>query len=102
MISKGFAEYSESDLEGALVSGLERFLLELGNDFAFVARQRRLRAGIEWYRVDLLLFHRRLRAWLPPLRGRSRRSSDASTFSSTTPASPRKETGCLQASVSIR
>jgi predicted nuclease of restriction endonuclease-like (RecB) superfamily len=54
-------EYSESDLESALVIELERFLLELGNDFAFVARQRRLRVGTEWYRVDLLLFHRRLR-----------------------------------------
>jgi predicted nuclease of restriction endonuclease-like (RecB) superfamily len=54
-------EYSESDLETALINELERFLLELGNDFAFVARQRRLRVGTEWYRVDLLLFHRRLR-----------------------------------------
>jgi predicted nuclease of restriction endonuclease-like (RecB) superfamily len=54
-------EYSESDLENALIAGLERFLLELGNDFTFVARQRRLRVGTEWYRVDLLLFHRRLR-----------------------------------------
>src|SRR5205823_3471715 len=54
-------EYSESDLEDALIADLERFLLELGNDFTFVARQRRLRIGTEWYRVDLLLFHRRLR-----------------------------------------
>jgi predicted nuclease of restriction endonuclease-like (RecB) superfamily len=54
-------EYSESDLENALIRDLERFLLELGNDFTFVARQRRLRVGTEWYRVDLLLFHRRLR-----------------------------------------
>ena len=35
---------------------LEQFLLELGNDFAFVARQKRLRVGTEWYRVDLLFF----------------------------------------------
>jgi predicted nuclease of restriction endonuclease-like (RecB) superfamily len=54
-------EYSESDLENGLITELERFLLELGNDFTFVARQRRLRVGTEWYRVDLLLFHRRLR-----------------------------------------
>ena len=54
-------EYSESDLENALVQHLEHFLLELGNDFAFVARQRRLRIDDEWYRVDLLLFHRKLR-----------------------------------------
>jgi predicted nuclease of restriction endonuclease-like (RecB) superfamily len=54
-------EYSESDLEEALILHLENFLLELGNDFAFVGRQRRLRIGHEWFRVDLLLFHRRLR-----------------------------------------
>jgi predicted nuclease of restriction endonuclease-like (RecB) superfamily len=57
-------EYSESDLEQALILELERFLLELGNDFAFVARQKRLRIGTEWYRVDLLFFHRRLRSLL--------------------------------------
>jgi predicted nuclease of restriction endonuclease-like (RecB) superfamily len=54
-------EYSESELEEALVGQLEAFLLELGGDFAFVGRQRRLRVGDEWYRVDLLFFHRRLR-----------------------------------------
>lgn len=54
-------EYAESDLENALVHHLEHFLLELGNDFAFIARQRRLRIDDEWYRVDLLLFHRKLR-----------------------------------------
>jgi predicted nuclease of restriction endonuclease-like (RecB) superfamily len=55
-------EYSEGDLEEALISHLEHFLLELGNDFAFVARQKRLRVGNEWYRIDLIFFHRRLRA----------------------------------------
>jgi predicted nuclease of restriction endonuclease-like (RecB) superfamily len=55
-------EYSESDLEEALLKHLEKFLLELGGDFAFVGRQRRLRIGEEWYRVDLLFFHRKLRA----------------------------------------
>ena len=54
-------EYSESQLEEALIQHLETFLLELGGDFAFVGRQRRLRIGDEWYRVDLLFFHRRLR-----------------------------------------
>jgi predicted nuclease of restriction endonuclease-like (RecB) superfamily len=54
-------EYSESELEGALILHLESFLLELGGDFAFIARQRRLRIGEEWYRVDLLFFHRKLR-----------------------------------------
>ncbi|MDP2599235.1 MAG: PDDEXK nuclease domain-containing protein [Deltaproteobacteria bacterium] len=54
-------EYSESDLEEALIQHLETFLLELGGDFAFVARQKRLRIGSEWFRVDLVFFHRGLR-----------------------------------------
>lgn len=54
-------EFGESELEEALVGQLEHFLLELGSDFAFVSRQRRLRVGKEWYRIDLLFFHRRLR-----------------------------------------
>ena len=54
-------EYSESELEEALVRHLETFLLELGAGFTFVARQKRIRIGDEWYRIDLLLFHRRLR-----------------------------------------
>jgi hypothetical protein len=40
---------------------MERFLLELGGDFTFVGRQRRLRIGTQWFRVDLVFFHRRLR-----------------------------------------
>lgn len=54
-------EYSESGIEAALIHRLEDFLLELGGDFTFVGRQRRLRIGDEWYRIDLLFFHRRLR-----------------------------------------
>jgi predicted nuclease of restriction endonuclease-like (RecB) superfamily len=54
-------EYSESELEDALIGHLEKFLLELGGEFTFIARQKRLRVGDQWYRVDLLLFHRRLR-----------------------------------------
>lgn len=54
-------EYSESDLEGAPVHHLETFLLELGGDFCFVGRQKRLRIGDEWCRVDLVFYHRRLR-----------------------------------------
>lgn len=54
-------EYSESDLEAALIQRLEDFLLELGEGFTFVGRQRRLRIDQTWYRVDLLFFHRRLR-----------------------------------------
>lgn len=54
-------EYSESDLEEALIHNLTDFLLELGDDFAFLGRQKRLRIDDTWFRVDLLLFHRRLR-----------------------------------------
>ncbi len=54
-------EYSESDLEDALIRHLETFLMELGSDFCFMGRQRRLRIGNRWYRVDLLFYHRGLR-----------------------------------------
>ena len=54
-------EYSESDLEEALIRHLGTFLLELGDDFCFMGRQKRLRVGDAWYRVDLLFYHRRLR-----------------------------------------
>ena len=54
-------EYSETDLEEAVIRHLETFLLEFGGDFCFIGRQKRLRIGDEWYRVDLLFFHRRLR-----------------------------------------
>jgi predicted nuclease of restriction endonuclease-like (RecB) superfamily len=54
-------EYSEGELEDAIIRHLEWFLLEMGTGFTFVARQKRIRIGDEWYRIDLLLFHRRLR-----------------------------------------
>ena len=54
-------EYSRRTWKTPSSESLEQFLLELGNDFAFVARQKRLRIGTEWYRVDLVFFHRRLR-----------------------------------------
>ena len=54
-------EYSESDLEDALIQHLTDFLLELGDDFAFLGRQRRLRIDDRWFRIDLIFFHRRLR-----------------------------------------
>ena len=54
-------EYSESDLEEALIRHLETFLMEMGDDFCFIGRQKRLRVGGQWYRVDLLFYHRGLR-----------------------------------------
>jgi predicted nuclease of restriction endonuclease-like (RecB) superfamily len=54
-------EYGENDLEEALVRHLEWFLLELGSGFTFVARQKRIRVGDSWFRIDLVLYHRGLR-----------------------------------------
>lgn len=54
-------EYGESDLEEAIIRNLESFLVELGRGFTFVARQRKIRIDAQWYKIDLLLFHRRLR-----------------------------------------
>lgn len=54
-------QYSETDLEEGLIQNLTDFLLELGDDFAFVGRQRRLRLDDSWFRIDLLFFHRRLK-----------------------------------------
>lgn len=52
--------YSERDLETAILRELERFLIELGSDFAFLARQKRITVDQEDYYLDLLFFHRRL------------------------------------------
>jgi predicted nuclease of restriction endonuclease-like (RecB) superfamily len=54
-------EHSESELEDGLLRHLTDFLLELGDDFAFIGRQRRLRIHDAWFRVDVLFFRRRLR-----------------------------------------
>jgi len=48
-------EYSEHDLEDALIEKLEAFLLELGSDFTFIGRQKRFRIGDQWFRIDLKL-----------------------------------------------
>lgn len=53
--------YSEKDLESAIVAELQRFITELGNDFAFLARQKRITVDAEDYYIDLLFYHRRLR-----------------------------------------
>ena len=53
--------YSEKDLETAILRELEQFLVELGSDFAFVARQKRIVVDDEDFYLDLLFYHRRLR-----------------------------------------
>lgn len=54
-------EYSEKDLESAIVGELQKFITEMGNDFAFMARQKRITVDDEDYYIDLLFFNRRLR-----------------------------------------
>ena len=53
--------FSESDLETAILWEIEKFLLELGCGFTFVARQKRMTIDSEDYYLDLLLFHRKLK-----------------------------------------
>ncbi len=53
--------YAEKDVEQAILNELEAFILELGSDFAFVARQKRITVDNEDYYLDLLFYHRRLR-----------------------------------------
>lgn len=53
--------FSEKDLESAIVGELQKFLSEMGNDFAFMARQKRISVDDEDYYIDLLFFNRRLR-----------------------------------------
>ncbi|MDF1564586.1 MAG: PDDEXK nuclease domain-containing protein [Deltaproteobacteria bacterium] len=56
------AEHGERELEAAILHDLERFLTELGEGFSFVARQKRISIGPDDYYLDLLFFHRPLRA----------------------------------------
>ncbi|MCF6270578.1 MAG: PDDEXK nuclease domain-containing protein [Melioribacteraceae bacterium] len=54
--------YSEKDLESAIIAELQRFIIELGNDFAFLARQKRITIDNRDYYIDLLFYHRRLKS----------------------------------------
>lgn len=53
--------YSEKDFETAIIAELQRFISELGSDFAFLARQKRLMIDNRDYYLDLLFYHRRLK-----------------------------------------
>lgn len=53
--------FTEKDLENAILMELERFLLELGSDFAFMGRQKRIQIGGNDYYLDLLFYHRKLK-----------------------------------------
>ena len=54
-------KYSEKDLESAILAELQHFILELGHDFAFMERQKRITIDHEDYYIDLLFYHRSLR-----------------------------------------
>jgi predicted nuclease of restriction endonuclease-like (RecB) superfamily len=53
--------YSEKDLESAIIAELQRFISELGSDFAFLVRQKRITIDTTDYYIDLLFYHRRLK-----------------------------------------
>ena len=54
-------QYSEKDLEASIIAELQRFITELGTDFAFLARQKRITIDDRDYYIDLLFYHRRLK-----------------------------------------
>lgn len=57
-------QFSESDLEQALIDNLQTFLLELGKGFAFVGRQYRITLSNRHYHVDLVFYHRILKCFV--------------------------------------
>lgn len=54
--------YSEKDLEASILAEIQRFITEMGSDFAFLARQKRLMIDNRDYYIDLLFYHRRLKS----------------------------------------
>ena len=58
------ATYYEKDFESALITHLQAFLLELGNGFSFVARQKRITLEDDEFFVDLVLYNRLLRCFI--------------------------------------
>ena len=58
------SHYYESDLEQALITHLQEFLLELGNGFTFVARQKRFLIEDDEYKVDLVFYNRLLKCFV--------------------------------------
>ena len=61
---KSDASYSESDLEGAIISRLQDFLLEMGKGFLFEARQKRFTFEERHFYVDLVLYNRLLQCYV--------------------------------------
>lgn len=55
------SEFTESDLEGAIITHLQHFLIEMGRGFCFEARQKRISFDNKHYRIDLVFYHRILK-----------------------------------------
>jgi len=58
------SEYSEHDLETAIIDKIEHFLLELGKGFLFEARQKRFTFDDDHFYVDLVFYNRLLRCYV--------------------------------------
>ena len=58
------ATYYEKDLEGAIIAHVQAFLLELGNGFSFVARQKRLILAGDEFKIDLVFYNRLLQCFV--------------------------------------
>ena len=71
---KGY--YSEKKLEDMIISGMQQFLMELGNGFSFVDRQKRIIIDGEDFYLDLLFYHRKLHRLVARGRERERRNND--------------------------
>jgi predicted nuclease of restriction endonuclease-like (RecB) superfamily len=60
----GHYSYTEKDLEQKIIDNLQKFILELGKGFAFIARQFRITLNNKHYRVDLVFYHRILKCFV--------------------------------------
>lgn len=58
------AAYYEATFEAALITHLQDFLLELGNGFSFVSRQKRINIAGDEFRIDLVFYHRLLQCFV--------------------------------------
>lgn len=58
------AEYTENDIEKAIINNLQIFLLELGKGFAFIGRQQRITLNNRHYYVDLVFYHTKLKCYV--------------------------------------
>lgn len=58
------AAYSETNLESAIIDHLQKFILELGKGFAFVARQQRIKTDMGEYYIDLVFYNYILKCFL--------------------------------------